>query len=156
MHLRQLRISSAAFLFVFTAAIAFAQSADFRSVRPQARVTRVADDAVTVTLRGNVHPLARAEFDLGPAPATTPMDRMILLLQADPVQEAALAGLLAAQQDPRSPEYQHWLTPEDFGRLFGIADKDQAQLISWLNSHGFAVEPLPASRLQIVFSGTAQ
>jgi Pro-kumamolisin, activation domain/Putative binding domain, N-terminal len=129
--------------------------ADFRAVRPTARITRAIDDVVTVTLTGNRHPLARAEFDAGVAAAGTRMDRMILLLQPDQTQQDALEALLAAQQDPQSPEYRSWLTPEDFGQRFGVADSDVAQLAAWLSAQGFQVEPAPASRRQIVFSGTA-
>jgi pro-kumamolisin-like protein/all-beta uncharacterized protein len=132
-----------------------ASAQDFRAVRPTARITRAIDDALTVSLEGNRHPLARAEFDAGIAAAGTRMDRMILLLQPDPTQQAALEALLAAQQNPQSPEYQHWLTPEDFGQRFGVADSDLAQLVAWLNAQGFQVEPAAASRRQIVFSGTA-
>jgi hypothetical protein len=33
-----------------------------------------------ITLRGNVHPLARPQFDQGVAPDDLPMQRMLLLL----------------------------------------------------------------------------
>ncbi len=136
-------------------AAAQAPSRDFRSVRPAVRVNRVIDDSVTVLRPGNRHPLARAEFDTGSAPADTQMDRMILLLQADQAQKEALEALLEAQQDPQSPEYQRWLTPEDFGQRFGVSDSDLQQIVQWLTSHGFQVEPPAAARRQIVFSGTA-
>ena len=128
---------------------------DFRSVRPAVRVTRIIDDSFTVARPGNRHPLARAEFDAGAASADTRMERMILLLQPDQLQQQALEALLEAQQDPQSPEYQHWLTPEDFGRRFGLSETDLHQVVEWLTSHGFQVETAAASRRQIVFSGTA-
>ncbi len=128
---------------------------DFSAVRPTARITRAVDDAVRASLLGNRHPLARAEFDAGIAAAGTRMDRMILLLQPDQSQQAALEALLAAQQDPQSPEYQRWLTPEDFGQRFGVADSDLAQLVAWLTGQGFQMEPAPQSRRQIIFSGSA-
>jgi subtilase family serine protease len=83
------------------------------------------------------------------------MDRMILLLKPDASQEASLEALLAAQQDPQSPEYRRWLTPEEFGERFGVSESDINRLVAWLTSHGFQVEPTPASRKQIVFNGTA-
>lgn len=108
-----------------------------------------------MALPGNRHPLARPEFDTGIAPAKTRMDRMILLLQPDTIQQEALEALLEAQQDPQSPEYQRWLTPEDFGQRFGVSDSDLQQVVQWLTSHGFQVEPPAAGRRQIIFSGTA-
>ena len=80
---------------------------------------------------------------------------MILLLQPDQAQTEALEALLEAQQDPQSPDYQRWLTPEDFGRRFGVSDSDVQQIVQWLAWHGFQVEPPAAARRQIVFSGTA-
>lgn len=130
-------------------------TADFRAVRPTERIARAIDDGVTVARSGNRHPLARAEFDAGPAPADTRMDRMTLVLQPDAAQQQALEALLAAQQDPQSPEYHRWLTPEDFGQRFGAAQRDIERVVAWLESHGFQVEPVAASGRQIVFSGTA-
>ena len=80
---------------------------------------------------------------------------MVLVLAPDAAQQQALEALLDAQQDPQSPEYHGWLTPEEFGRRFGAADRDIERITAWLESHGFQVEPAEASRRQIIFSGTA-
>ena len=56
----------------------------------RARVTQAVDMQNLVTLRGNVHPLARPEFDQGVAPDDLPMERMLLVLQRGADQEAAL------------------------------------------------------------------
>ena len=58
-----------------------------------ARITQAIDEARMVQMKGNVHPLARAEFDQGAASSATPMKRMPLLLQRSPEQEAALKAL---------------------------------------------------------------
>src|SRR5579862_8479947 len=94
------------------------------NARPADRISSVIDDRVTVTRTGNRHPMARPEFDRGLAPSGTRMDRMMLLLQPDPAQQQALLALLEAQQDPSSPEYHRWLTPEAFGRQFGASAGD--------------------------------
>ena len=83
------------------------------------------------------------------------MDRMMLLLQPDPAQQQALQALLEAQQDPASPEYHRWLTPEAFGRQFGASAGDVQRVVSWLEGHGFNVEPVDDARRQVIFSGTA-
>src|SRR3954469_21842262 len=59
-----------------------------------ARITQAIDENNRVRLQGNVHPLARAEFDQGLAADAQPMNRMLLLLQRSPEQEAALRQLL--------------------------------------------------------------
>src|SRR5579864_7226712 len=92
---------------------------DLRAIHPVDRIQLPVDDAVMVARPGNHHPLARAEYDAGIAPADHRMDRMVLVLDADPSQERALEALLAAQQNPESAYYHRWLTPESFGDLFG-------------------------------------
>jgi len=73
------------------------------------RVPSRIDESQAVTLQGNVHPLARAEFEVGAAPAETRLERMILLLQPSPSQQSELDALVAAQQDPGSPAFHRWL-----------------------------------------------
>src|SRR5262249_24105155 len=52
-----------------------------------ARVTAKVDDTRTVQLKGNIHPLARPEFDRGAVADSQPMTRMLLLLQRSDAQE---------------------------------------------------------------------
>ncbi len=108
-----------------------------------------------VTLRGNVHPLARPEFDQGVAPDDLPMERMLLVLQRGADQEAALRQLLDDQQVKSSPQFHQWLTPEQFGQQFGPADSDLQAVTDWLASQGFQVTKVAAGRTVIEFSGTA-
>ncbi len=119
------------------------------------RITAPIDDRVTISRTGNVHPLAQLQYDRGIAPPETRMDRMLLLLQPDPSQQRALDALLEAQQDPGSPQYHQWLTPEAFGRSFGVAERDLSTVVEWLEGHGFQVEPPAPARREIIFSGTA-
>ena len=128
-----------------------------RSVRGQAvdRINRSLDPSVGTRQPGSRHPLARPEFDLGRVAPESPMERMILVLQPDVTQEQRLEELLAAQQDSTSPLFHQWLTPEEFGRQFGVSDGDLNQVVRWLADQGFSVEPLPAGRRQVIFSGTA-
>jgi hypothetical protein len=46
---------------------------------PPPLITEAIDESRLTTLRGNTHPLARPEFDLGTAPASLPMQRMLLV-----------------------------------------------------------------------------
>ncbi len=108
-----------------------------------------------MVLHGSTHPLARPEFDQGAAPASLPMERILLRLKRTPGQESALGLLLAQQQDRSSPNYHRWLTPEQFGQQFGPADEDAQVVVHWLQSHGFSVAGISAGKLTIEFSGTA-
>lgn len=123
--------------------------------QPVNRVTTAIGNRGAVVRHGDLHPLARTEFDVGAAPNDLRMDRMILVLQPDAGQRQELEDLIAAQNDPESPEYRRWLTPESFGERFGISQNDVDQIVTWLESAGFEVEPVPPSRRTIVFSGTA-
>src|SRR4051812_12703685 len=78
------------------------------------RVTGRIDNQKRVFLSGHLHPKAVAENDEGPVPASMTMPRVTLSLKASETQQAELDRLLAAQQDPSSPEYRRWLTPEEY------------------------------------------
>jgi subtilase family serine protease len=108
-----------------------------------------------VTLQGNVHPLARQDFDQGVVNPAVRLDRMLLLLNSSPARQADLDDLVSAQQDPQSPLYHQWLTPAEFGARFGASDADLAQVSAWLKLHGFAVDEVSAGRRLVVFSGSA-
>ena len=119
------------------------------------RITQAVDESNLTVLKGNTYYLASAEYDRGAAPASLPMNRMLLVLQRSPSQEATLEQLLDQQQDQSSPNYHQWLTPQQFGRQFGPSDQDIQTITSWLQSHGFQVAPISNGRTVIEFSGTA-
>lgn len=121
---------------------------------PRPLITQAIDEAQLTTLRGNTHPLARREFDLGTAPASLPLQRMLLVLKRSPDQESALRKLLDDQQDKASPSYHKWLTPEQFGRQYGPTDGDLQTITAWLQSHGFEVGTT-RGRTVLEFSGSA-
>lgn len=121
---------------------------------PAPLITGTIDESRLTTLEGNTHPLARAEFDLGTAPASLPMQRMLLVLKRSPQQESALAKLLDDQQDKNSPNYHKWMSPKQFGQQFGPTDSDLQVITSWLQSHGFEVGAT-RGRGVLEFSGSA-
>ena len=137
-------------LLLFSALGAAAQAPNVR-----ARVTEAVDELNLVTLRGNIHPLARPEYDRGAAPDSQSVARMLLVLQRGSEQEAALRQLLDQQQIKSSPNYHQWLTPEQFGQQFGPADSDIQAVTDWLTTQGFQVDRVAAGRTVIEFSGTA-
>ena len=114
------------------------------------------DDARVARLHGNTHPGARAEFDGGRVDPQLPMERLILVLKRSPEQEAALEAFMARQLDPTSPDYHHWLKPEEFGALYGPSDYDISTVTNWLQNHGFSIDEVANGRTYIEFSGTAR
>ncbi len=141
------------FLFLVTALVVLSTTPGFTQVKPS--IVGPLDNTARVTLKGNVHRLARQEFDRGPAPRDLAMDRMLLVLKRSPEQEAALRKLLDDQQDKASPHYRKWLTPEEFGREFGPAEGDVQTITEWLRGQGFHDVLVNKGRTLIEFSGTA-
>jgi Pro-kumamolisin, activation domain/Bacterial Ig-like domain (group 3) len=141
------------FAFCFQSPNLFAQQ--IGRVQTLPRITSQPRDTDVVKLRGQVHQLARPEFDAGSVAPEFPMQRMVLLLRGNDAQEQALDQLLVDLQDENSPQYQHWITPREFGARFGVADEDIVAIQTWLMAHGFAVGPVAKNRLMLEFSGTA-
>ncbi|HEY3743165.1 MAG TPA: S53 family peptidase [Bryobacteraceae bacterium] len=128
-------------------------SLDAQPVSP--RIVRTIDDNAVVRFTGSVRPALNGARDLGRIAATTPIERVLLILKASPEQDAALEKLLTDLSDPRSPQYQQWLTPEDFGEQFGPAQQDVDTIVKWLRDRGLSVNRVSKGRRTIEFSGTA-
>lgn len=148
-----MKIARALVYFAFVSLVVVLASAQTGSVRSQ--ITQPIDESKLMVLRGNTHPFARPQFDRGSAPASLPMERMLLVLKTTPEQGAALENLLAQQQDRSSPNYHKWLTPEEFGAQFGASDADIQKITAWLESHGFQVNNVANGHNVIQFSGNA-
>src|SRR5882672_3130329 len=118
-----------------------------------ARITQAIDETQLVRLHGNVHPLARPEFDQGIVSDATPMNRILLLLQRSPEQQAALSKFMDEQLSKDSPNFHKWLAPQDFGKLYGPADADIQTVTDWLTRQGFQGIKVGAGRTAIEFSG---
>lgn len=116
---------------------------------------RLVDDKDTVTLKGNVHPLSRAEFDRGEADASLPMERMILTLKLNSAKQAELDRFLAGLHDPASPDFHRWLSPEQFKERFAAAPEDVTAITRWLRSYGFTIEDVARGGASINFTGSA-
>jgi hypothetical protein len=121
----------------------------------QDRITQAIQGGKVSALAGTVHPLARAEFDQGLVESSLVLHGMTLDFNRSAAQQAALNALLKAQQDPSSPSYHKWLTPEEFADSFGMSPADIAKATAWLESQGFTVNHVADSRNAITFTGTA-
>jgi len=136
------------FVILFLAICASAQ----QNLR-QPLITQPINESRVVTLKGNTHPLAQRQFDMGAAPPDLPMDRMLLVLKRDPQQDYTLGRLLDDQQDKNSPNYHKWMTPTTFGTQFGASDQDIQLVTGWLQTHGFQINRVSNGRSVIEFSG---
>lgn len=124
--------------------------------QPQPLITQPIVAAQRVILPGNTPPWARPVNDRGPAPVSLPLSRMILVFKRSPQQAEALKTFLEQVQDAASPEFHHWLTPQEFGAQFGLDPADIQTITTWLQAQGFQVNQVAQSRGYLEFSGTAQ
>ncbi|HVN92691.1 MAG TPA: S53 family peptidase [Terracidiphilus sp.] len=132
---------------VFSATLASAQAAD--------RLPRAIDSTQVAALRSHHPQWASAANDLGPVPANLKIESVTLVLARSTRQEEAFEQLLSDQQNPASPEYHHWLTPDEIGERFGLSDGDIAAISGWLQSQGLQISWVSPSRIFLGFSGTA-
>ena len=77
-----------------------------------------------VTIPNQVHPKAQPQFDRGAVDAAFPMSDLSLVLAPSGEQQADLESFLQTVQDPASPDYQKWLTPQQFADRFGPSQSD--------------------------------
>jgi hypothetical protein len=106
-------------------------------------------------LSGNRNPKAKLEDDRGPLNPSQVIGGMSVVFRQSAAQKTDLASLLQEQQDPNSPNYHVWLTPDQYADRFGITPADLAKVISWLEAGGFRVDYVSRSRTWVMFSGTA-
>ena len=119
-----------------------------------ARVVSPVSDTWRIRLPGHVHPALRGASDLGALDPTRTLNHLVMVLSADASREAALEQFLQNVQNPQHPDYQKWLTPQQFGARFGVAAADVATVGGWLKSKGLQVDPVPPGARSLSFSGS--
>ncbi len=120
------------------------------------RLSAPIDGRRTVVLAGHVPPQTQRQLDQGPVPASFAMPAITMDLKPSASQQTALEQLLANQQNPASPDYHKWLTPEEYASRFGVSQSDVNRITAWLQSQGLQVQRVARSRTWIEFSGTAR
>ena len=122
---------------------------------PAPRIRTEISSSATSIIKGSLHPLAQQRNDVGRMPADTRLTGISIYFNRSAAQQADLQALLAAQQDPSSPQYHQWLTPDQFAARFGMAQSDIDAVEAWLQQQGFSIDSVARSRNMIRFSGTA-
>ncbi len=115
------------------------------------RITAPVDPGRTALLRGNVSLRVQARNDRGRVAPDMPVRLATLHLKP----AAGLAQFLADRQNPASPGYRRWLTPEQFADRFGLSSGDLDKITDWLRSEGLQIRDIARGRHWITFSGTA-
>ncbi len=119
------------------------------------RIARPVDARQTVRLAHHVSPLAAPAYDRGPVDPALELDHVVLMFKPSAAQQADLDRLLADQQNPSSPNFHRWLTPEEYANRFGISPSDNSKVVAWLKSEGFTVEDQGRGRNWVAFRATA-
>ena len=118
-------------------------------------ITGPVDSGATVVLAGSKHQLVQPRFDVGAVDPGLKMTRVVLALAPAKETQDQLQTLLDHQQDRTSPDYHHWLTPEEFGQQFGPAPQDILAIQGWLEQQGLQVTSVAKSGLWMEISGTS-
>lgn len=116
-------------------------------------ITQPIENSKFVTLAGNTPPEVNSADDLGPVPDSLPMKHLEIVVRLPPEKQAELDRFLSEVQDPKSPNYHKWLTPEEYKKRFSLAPKDIDAITDWLKSQGFQVNEIYPGTID--FSGTA-
>jgi subtilase family serine protease len=133
---------------------AFAATAGLLSAQTLvARIASEVNGSELTVIAGSQHPRANPTFDAGRVPASTRLNGITIHFNHSAAQEADLDALLAAQQDPHSPQYHQWLTSDQFAARYGMAQADLDKVSSWLQQQGFTTDSVNRSRNAIRFSG---
>src|SRR6516164_8623318 len=84
-----------------------------------------------VVIKGSRNARAAGLVSQGPVEDSMQVPAITLHFRMTEKQSEELERLLEEQQDPKSPRYHSWLTPEEFGERFGIGAHDFARVREW-------------------------
>src|SRR6266481_3491518 len=102
-------------------------------------------------LRGHVPNPAKQLSPLNRVESTNRLELTIALPLRDVAQ---LNKLLQEIYDPSSPNYHHYLTPEEFAQRFGPSQADYDSLVAFANSHNLSVTGKHPNRTLLDVNGS--
>src|SRR5437867_2585904 len=96
--------------------------------------------------RDSRSPLAGQATDRGRAPASFPLSIVVGL---DLHHKAELEEFLADVSDPASPNFQHFLSQDEFNDRYGPTQEEEDSVVQWLTASGFQVTERFSNRLLV-------
>lgn len=120
----------------------------------QSRIQSSIQDGDRATINKTIPARVRLAADLGEAASNTELPLVTLYFNLTDAQQADLTQLLVDQQNPNSPQYHKWLTPQQFGARFGLSSSDMSKVKAWLQGKGLAVTSVAPSMNYVTVSGT--
>ncbi len=109
-----------------------------------------------VRLDRGLHPFAQPRYDVGRLDPEQRISNVSLFFKLSPAQRADRDALVAAQVDPTSPQFRHWLTPETYAARFGARPDDIARASAWLRAQGFDVRRTSRTGTRVTFNATVK
>jgi subtilase family serine protease len=104
-------------------------------------------------LQGHVQP-AVARLHLQPLGRLSATKQLNLAIGLPLRNQQALDSLLQQIYDPASPNYRHYLTPEQFTEQFGPTEKDYQAVINFAQANGLMVTETYSNRTLVDVSGS--
>ncbi len=111
-------------------------------------------DTSIISLPASMPAAIASSTDQGALASGQVYPHMQVALRRPAARQAALDALVKAQVTPGSPSFHQWLTPATLRSDYGPADSDIATTVSWLQSHGFAVNSVSPTGVAIDVSGS--
>ena len=146
------RLCVAALLCLFL--IPLATPSQSPSIEQPDRVLPGSQLTPVTRLAGHIPAWASAANDTGAAPDSLPI-RLSFVLTRSSERQAAFTRLLEDQQNPASPSFQKWLTPQQVGSIYGPTQHDLSALTTWLKSQGFLIAETAPSGMFVTVDGSA-
>jgi uncharacterized protein (TIGR03437 family) len=139
------RIHAAAFLglSLFTPAL----------MAQRSRIDGPIDARRRISLPGHLRPQLRNATDEGLLDPGLELSDVTLVLRPSAAQRADLDQLLREQQDPASPNYHRWVTPEQYAEIFGASPQDIGKIARWLQQQNLEVTGVARARNSIQLRG---
>jgi subtilase family serine protease len=106
----------------------------------------------SVAVRDTVPPETTRATALG---AVDPNTEVPIVVSLDFADRAGALAFAQAVNDPRSPEFRQFLTPEEIGDRFGPTPAEYDAVVSFLKSSGFTVTGTTKNRMAVKAAGTA-
>jgi uncharacterized protein (TIGR03437 family) len=146
----RLSVRAATYLFILGILLGLAPH---KVLAQRNRITVTIDNSRRITLPGHIHPGVVPANDQGRADSSLQLPYVTVALQPSAAQQADLTALLQRQQDPSSPDFHRWLTPEQYADRFGLAQSDVDKITAWMQTQGLTVLSVARGRNAISFSG---
>ncbi len=124
--------------------------------RARILITEPVDGRHWTRLRGNTRREANERNDRGRVADDFKMEHMLLQLKRPPELEEEFEQYIDSLTDKTSPNFHHWLSPDEQGQQYGLAQEDIDAVTDWLESYGFTVGYVYPNHQVIDFSGTAK